>query len=238
LTCCPHCSEWTRASHWPSWHPGHTAGSWSTCHPPGHPGPSPQSCSPAAPPQPVLVPGVVPPQVQDPALALVEHQVVSRLSAGKDRIQGRWKLCVHAYGLLTGSDRDLSARWSGDGLSSGRRRSSTEYQDLENFTICKSSTKSLKLLIALRHCQRQQQMDGSFHPARHFHVFAERWAKSFVSASFLLCKCVNITKRILPVNNTVTLNKDLITQTVINLFKTNAVLLLEADLPTHLSSVC
>ena len=43
---------------------------------PSTPSPSPQSCSPAAQPQPVLVPGVVPPQVQDPALALVEpHQV-------------------------------------------------------------------------------------------------------------------------------------------------------------------
>ena len=43
---------------------------------PSTPSPSPQSCSPAGQPQPVLVPGVVPPQVQDPALALVElHQV-------------------------------------------------------------------------------------------------------------------------------------------------------------------
>jgi len=43
---------------------------------PSTPSPSPQSCSPAGQPQPVLVPGVVPPQVQDPALAFVEpHQV-------------------------------------------------------------------------------------------------------------------------------------------------------------------
>jgi len=43
---------------------------------PSTPSPSLQSCSPAAQPQPVLVPGVVPPQVQDPALALAEpHQV-------------------------------------------------------------------------------------------------------------------------------------------------------------------
>jgi len=43
---------------------------------PSTPSPSPQSCSPAAQPHPVLVPGVVPPQGQDPALALVEpHQV-------------------------------------------------------------------------------------------------------------------------------------------------------------------
>jgi len=47
-----------------------------TCHPPALLGPSPQSCSPAVPPQSVLVHGVVPPQVQDPALALVEiHQI-------------------------------------------------------------------------------------------------------------------------------------------------------------------
>lgn len=43
-----------------------------------------------------------------------------------------------------------------------------------------SSTKSLKLLIPLRHCLRQQQMDHSFHPARHFHVSTERWAKRLV----------------------------------------------------------
>lgn len=83
----------------------------------------------------------------------------------------------------------------------------------------------------LRHCQRQQQMDHLFHTARHFHVSTERRAKRLVlphPPSY----CVNITKKILPVNNTVTLNKDLITQTVINLFKTNVVLLVEVDLPT------
>jgi len=52
------------------------AGLWLTCCLPALPGPSPQSCSPAGPPQPVLMHGVVPAQVQDPALALVElHQV-------------------------------------------------------------------------------------------------------------------------------------------------------------------
>jgi len=43
---------------------------------PSTPSPSPQSCSPAGQPQPVLVHGVVPPQVQDPAFGFVEpHQV-------------------------------------------------------------------------------------------------------------------------------------------------------------------
>jgi len=69
-TCWSYSSECTPGDHWPSWQPGHTAGSWSTCHPPAFPGPSLQSCSPAGQPQPVLVHGVVPPQVQAPALAL------------------------------------------------------------------------------------------------------------------------------------------------------------------------
>jgi len=46
---------------------------------PSTPSPSPQSCSPAGPPQPVLVPGAVPPQGQDPAPALVEPLPSSRL---------------------------------------------------------------------------------------------------------------------------------------------------------------
>ena len=33
--CCPHSSSCTPGSHWPSWHPGHAAGSWSPCRPPG-----------------------------------------------------------------------------------------------------------------------------------------------------------------------------------------------------------
>ena len=58
------------------------------------PSPSPQSCSPAGLPQPVLVHGVVPPQVQDPALALVElfcllgsFPVLPRQHAGSPRGQ-------------------------------------------------------------------------------------------------------------------------------------------------------
>lgn len=78
-------------------------------------------------------------------------------------------------------------------------------------------------------------MDHSFHPAQYFHRKVGKEI-SFVSSSFLPDKCVNITKKILPVNNTVTLNKDLITQAVINLFRTNVVLLVEVDLPTYFSS--
>lgn len=58
---------------------------------------------------------------------------------------------------------------------------------------------------------------------------------SFASSSFLPCKYINIIN-FLPVNKTETLNKDLITKTVIHLFKTNVVLLVEADLPTYFLS--
>jgi len=67
-TCWPHSAYCTPGSHWPSWQQGHTAGLWSTCHRPA----ASQQVSPT----PVLVHGVIPPQVQDPALALVElHEV-------------------------------------------------------------------------------------------------------------------------------------------------------------------
>ncbi|XP_054052745.1 uncharacterized protein LOC128907644 [Rissa tridactyla] len=75
-TCWPRSSGCPPGDHWPSWPPGHMAGSWATCCPPGLPGPSLQSCSAAGQPQPVLVRGVVPPQGQDPTLARVElHRV-------------------------------------------------------------------------------------------------------------------------------------------------------------------
>lgn len=38
-------------------------------------------------------------------------------------------------------------------------------------------------------------------------------------------------------NNTVTLNKGLIIQTVINLFQTNVILLVEVNLPTYFTNV-
>jgi len=66
---------------------------------PSTPSPSPQSCSPAGPPQPVLVPGVVPPQGQDPALALVEpHQVplCPALQPGQVTLNGSTACqCIH-----------------------------------------------------------------------------------------------------------------------------------------------
>ena len=51
-----------------------------TLSPTSTPSPSPQSCSPAGQPQPVLVHEFVPPQVQDPALALVEFDQVDVLT--------------------------------------------------------------------------------------------------------------------------------------------------------------
>ncbi|PKU42626.1 glycoprotein xg [Limosa lapponica baueri] len=56
----------------PSWPQGHIVGSWSSYCPPGLPGLSPQSCLQQVNPQPVLVQGVIPPQVQHPTLAFVE----------------------------------------------------------------------------------------------------------------------------------------------------------------------
>ncbi|KAJ7398184.1 Transient receptor potential cation channel subfamily M member 5 [Pitangus sulphuratus] len=53
-----------------------TAGSRAACRPPGPPGSCPQSCFQQVSPQPLLVPGVILSQVQDPALAFAAFQTV------------------------------------------------------------------------------------------------------------------------------------------------------------------
>ena len=82
LVCWPRSGQCTPVSHWPSWPQGHTAGSqssvdhplvnhWSTVGHAGLPGPSPQSSFPAAQPPGCTGVQVIPPQVYDLHLLLL-----------------------------------------------------------------------------------------------------------------------------------------------------------------------